>query len=64
MSAAIAITAISTVLKGKSTPLRMPNAAPLFSTCVKFTKPGMIVMLSWNGSASLIIAFVPDRPRR
>src|SRR4029453_8271446 len=58
MSAAIAITAISTVLNGKSTPFRMPKAAPLFSTCVKSTRPGMMVTLSCSGSDAFTIALV------
>ena len=39
-SAAVAITAMTTVLNGKSAPLRMPNAAPVFRACVKSKKPG------------------------
>ena len=49
---------MSTVLNGKSAPLRMPNAAPVFRTCVKSRKPGMIVTLSCSGSAARTIAFV------
>src|ERR1051326_9035142 len=59
MSAAVAITAITTVLNGKSTPFRNPNAAPLFSTCVKSTNPGTIVRLACSGSVARISAFVP-----
>ena len=58
MSAAIAITAISTVLNGNSTPFRIPNAAPLFNTCVKSTSPGMIVTLSCSASDAFTIALV------
>src|SRR5438045_531817 len=43
MSAAVAITAITTVLNGKSTALRNPNAAPLFRTWVKSPSPGTVV---------------------
>ena len=45
MSAAVAMTAMTTVLNGKSAAFRMPNAAPVFSTCVMFMKPGMTVTL-------------------
>src|SRR5205823_2020104 len=59
MSAAVAITAITTVLNGKSTPLRNPNAAPLFRTWVKSTSPGTIVRLACTGSVARISALVP-----
>src|SRR5260221_2174411 len=59
MSAAVAITAITTVLNGKSTPLRNPNAAPLFRTWVKSTSPGTIVRLACSGSVARISALVP-----
>jgi hypothetical protein len=36
----------------------MPKAAPLFSTCVKSTKPGMIVTLSCSASDDFTIALV------
>src|SRR4029079_6778298 len=49
---------MTTVLNGKSTPLRNPNAAPLLSTCVKSMNPGMIVRLSCSPSEARIIAFV------
>src|SRR5438874_10405736 len=57
-SAAVAMAAISTVLNGNSVPLRMPNAAPLFSTCVKSMKPGMTVTLFCSGTTARTIAFV------
>jgi len=38
--------------------VRIPNAAPLFSACVMSSSPGMMVMLSWTGNASLTSAFV------
>ena len=36
----IAMTAMTTVLSGKSAAFRKPNAAPVFRTCVKFMNPG------------------------
>ena len=41
--AAVAMTAMTTVLNGKSDVFRIPNAAPVFSTCVMFMNPGMTV---------------------
>src|SRR5262245_12447543 len=58
MSAAVAITAITTVLNGKSTPFRKPNAAPLLRTWVKSMNPGMIVVLSCSFSDARTIALV------
>src|SRR4051812_39065547 len=58
MRAAIAMTAMITVLNGNSTPFRMPNAAPLFSTCVMSMKPGTIVTLSCSGTDARTIALV------
>ena len=48
----------ATVLNGKSDALRMPNAAPVFRTCVKSTKPGMTVTLACSGNVDRTIAFV------
>src|SRR3954466_2312997 len=58
MSAAIAMTAMITVLNGNSTPFRMPNAAPLFSTWVMSMSPGTMVTLSCSGTDARTIALV------
>src|SRR5262245_33880132 len=58
ISAAVAITAMTTVLNGKSAVFRMPNAAPVFRTCVKSTSPGTMVTLVCWGSIARIAAFV------
>ncbi len=47
-----------TVLNGKSAPLRIPNAAPLFSAWVMSNKPGMMVTLSCTGTEARTIALV------
>ena len=52
------MTAMSTVLNGKSTAFRMPNAAPVFRTCVKSTRPGMTVTLEWSGIVRFTMNFV------
>ena len=52
------MSAMITVLNGKSAPFRIPNAAPLFRACVMSRKPGMIVTLSCTGTEARTIAFV------
>src|SRR5580765_6316007 len=58
MSAPVAMAASRTVLSGKSAPLRKPKAAPVFRTCVRFTKPGRISTLEYIVNCVRTIALV------
>ncbi len=58
MSAVVAMTAMSTVLNGNSVTFKIPNAAPLFRTCVKSTSPGTTVTLECSGTVDRTIALV------
>src|SRR5262245_56495521 len=58
MSAAVAMTAMTTVLYGKLAPSRIPNAAPLFNACVMLKNPGITVTLSWIGTDARTMALV------
>jgi hypothetical protein len=54
----MAISEMSPVLKAKSDALRIPNAAPVFRTCVKSRNPGMTSTLVCSGSLARTIALV------
>ncbi len=56
--AASAMTAMVTVLNGKSAALNNPNAAPLFRTCVMFMNPDTTSTLALSGTVDRTIAFV------
>jgi len=60
MSAAVAMMAITTVLNGKSTPFRNPNAVAVVQDVCESMKPGISVMLSCSRRFARTTPWSPD----